>query len=172
MHIFRILCYPHAMIDLDAYDIAILHALQEDARLTNVALSERVNLSASQCSRRLQRLEQVGVVTGYGVTLNQAALGLDVTALVHVTLERHGENPAAVLHGAVLDMPEVLECLLMTGDADYQLRVVLPTLQHFSRFVLDRLMKLPGVASIRSSIVLEAVKPMGPLPLTPRRTTG
>lgn len=160
------------MIDLDAYDIAILAALQEDARLTNVALSERVNLSASQCSRRLQRLEQAAIVTGYRVALDQTALGLDVTALVHLTLERHGENPAAVLHAAVRDMPEVLECLLMTGDADYQLRVVVPTLRDFSGFVLERLMKLPGVASIRSSIVLEAVKPMGPLPLTLRRLTG
>jgi Lrp/AsnC family leucine-responsive transcriptional regulator len=87
-----------------------------------------------------------------------------------VTLERHGESPAAALHRAVRDMPEVLECLLMTGDADYQIRVVVPTLQDFSRFVLDRLMKLPGVAAIRSSIVLEAVKPMGPLPLNAARS--
>ncbi len=158
------------MIDLDAYDLAMLRALQADARLSNVALSERVNLSPSQCSRRLQGLEQAGIVTGYGVTLDQATLGLDVTALVNVTLERHGESPAAALHRAVRDMPEVLECLLMTGDADYQLRVVVPTLQDFSRFVLDRLMKLPGVAAIRSSIVLEAVKPMGPLPLNAARS--
>lgn len=160
------------MSDLDAYDLAILRALQGDARLSNVALSERVNLSPSQCSRRLQRLERAGIVIGYGVALDEAALGLDVTALVSVTLERHGENPAAALHDAVRGMPEVLECLLMTGDADYQLRVVVPTLQDFSRFVLDRLMKLPGVASIRSSIVLEAVKPMGPLPLTRTRMPG
>lgn len=160
------------MLDLDAFDLAILRALQADARLSNVALSEQVNLSASQCSRRLQRLEDAGIVAGYSVALDQAALGLDVTALVSVSLERHGENPAAALHAAVRGMPEVLECLLMTGDADYQLRVVVPTLQDFSRFVLDRLMKLPGVASIRSSIVLEAVKPMGPLPLTQGRGAG
>lgn len=154
------------MFDLDAFDVAILRALQADARLSNVALSLQINLSPSQCSRRLQRLENMGVISGYGVVLDQAVLGLDVTALVSITLERHGESPATALHEAVLDMPEVLECLLMTGDADYQLRVVVPTLQDFSRFVLDRLMKLPGVASIRSAIVLEAVKPMGPLPLS------
>lgn len=156
------------MIDLDAYDLNILRALQGDARLSNVALSERVNLSPSQCSRRLQRLEREGVIAGYRVRLDQAALGLDVIALVNVTLERQGEAPAARFHDAVRDMPEVLECLLVTGDADYQLRVIAPTLQAFSRFVLDRLMKLPGVAAIRSSIVLDAVKPMGPLPLPPR----
>ena len=160
------------MIDLDAFDLAILRALQGDARLSNVAISEQVNLSASQCSRRLLRLEEAGIVAGYAVALDQSALGLDVTALVSVTLERHGEDPAADLHNAVRGMPEVLECLLMTGDADYQLRIVVPTLQDFSRFVLDRLMKLPGVASIRSSIVLEAVKPMGPLPLTSGRIFG
>lgn len=154
------------MIDIDAYDLNILRALQGDARLSNVALSERVNLSPSQCSRRLQRLEHDGVIAGYTVRLNQAALGLDVIALVNVTLERQGEAPAARFHDAIRAMPEVLECLLVTGDADYQLRVIAPTLQAFSGFVLDRLMKLPGVAAIRSSIVLDAVKPMGPLPLT------
>ena len=156
------------MIDLDAYDLNILRALQGDARLSNVALSERVNLSPSQCSRRLQRLEREGAIAGYGVRLDQAALGLDVIALVNVTLERQGEAPATRFHAAVRAMPEVLECLLVTGDADYQLRVIAPTLQAFSGFVLERLMKLPGVAAIRSSIVLDAVKPMGPLPLPPR----
>jgi Lrp/AsnC family leucine-responsive transcriptional regulator len=156
-------------MNLDTFDIAILSALQDDARLSNVALAERVNLSASQCSRRLARLEQTGAISGYRAVLDQSAVGLDVTALVSVTLERHGENPAAVFHAAVVDLPEVLECLLITGDADYQLRVVAPSLADFSRFVLDRLMKLPGVASIRSAIVLEAVKPMGPVPVMPPR---
>lgn len=104
-------------------------------------------------------------MAGYTVRLDETVLGLDVTALVNVTLERQGEDPAAAFHGAVRDMPEVVECLLMTGDADYQLRVVVPQLADFSRFVLDRLMTLPGVASIRSSIVLQSVKPLGPLPL-------
>ncbi len=157
------------MIDLDTYDLRLLRALQGDARLSNIALSERVNLSPSQCSRRLQRLEREGLVTGYTARLDQSALGLDVTALVSVTLERHGQNPAARFHDAVRHMPEVIECLLMTGDADYQLRVVVPHLADFSRFILDRLMKQPGVASIRSSIVLDSVKPMEPLPLTALR---
>jgi len=159
-------------MNFDAFDIAILSALQDDARLSNVALAEQVNLSPSQCSRRLAGLEKAGAIGGYRAVLNQATLGLDVTALVSVTLERHGQNPAAVFHEAVVDLPEVLECLLITGDADYQLRVVAPSLADFSRFVLDRLMKLPGVASIRSAIVLEAVKPMGPMPLTSRRDSA
>jgi Lrp/AsnC family leucine-responsive transcriptional regulator len=154
------------MLDLDTYDLNILRALQDDARLSNVALSERVSLSPSQCSRRLLRLEREAVIAGYEVRLDQAALGLDVIALVHVSLERQSDAPAARFHDAIRAMPEVLECLLVTGDADYQLRVIAPTLRAFSHFVLDRLMKLRGVAAVRSSIVLDAVKPMGPLPLT------
>ena len=120
-----------AEIGLDAFDLRLLRLLQDDARLSHVALSERVHLSPSQCARCLQRLEQAGVVEGYAVRLDDRLMGLGVTALVNVTLERHGESPATTLHATLEALPEVVECLLITGDADYQLRVIVPDLESF-----------------------------------------
>jgi Lrp/AsnC family leucine-responsive transcriptional regulator len=154
-----------AGISLDAFDLRLLRLLQDDARLSHVALSERVHLSPSQCARRLQRLEQAGVVEGYAVRLNDRLVGLGVTALVNVTLERHGESPAATLHATLEALPEVVECLLITGDADYQLRVIVPDLESFSAFIIQKLVRIPGITGIRSSIVLEQVKPFRGLPL-------
>jgi len=154
-----------ADITLDAFDERLLRLLQEDARLSHVALSERVHLSPSQCARRLQRLEQAGVVEGYAVRLDERRMGFGVTALVNVSLERHGESPAATLHAALEELPEVVECLLTTGDADYQLRVVVPDLERFSDFIVRKLMRIPGITGIRSSIVLEQVKTFKGLPL-------
>ena len=153
------------MTDLDRFDLKILRCLQEDARLSHVALSEKVALSPSQCSRRLTRLEAAGLIRGYAVQLDPDRLGLGVVALVSISLERHGESSAATFHEAVLGLPEVTECSLVTGDADYLLRVVAPNLKAFSRFVLESLMTLPGVANLRSSIVLEEIKSRAPLPL-------
>jgi len=157
-----------AEIDLDAFDLRLLGLLQEDARLSHVALSERVHLSPSQCARRLQRLEQAGVVEGYSVRLNERLIGLGVTALVNVSLERHGESPAATLHAALQALPEVVECLLTTGDADYQLRVIVPDLEAFSDFIVRKLMRVAGITGIRSSIVLEQVKTFKGLPIQVR----
>jgi Lrp/AsnC family transcriptional regulator, leucine-responsive regulatory protein len=158
-------CAKMAGIDLDAFDIRLLRLLQEDARLSHVALSERVHLSPSQCARRLQRLEQAGVVRGYSARLDDRLVGLGVTALVNVTLERHGESPAATLHATLEAVPEVVECLLITGDADYQLRVIVPDLESFSAFIIQKLMRIPGITGIRSSIVLEQIKPFRGMPL-------
>lgn len=154
-----------AGFELDAFDLKLLRLLQEDARLSHVALSERVHLSPSQCARRLQRLEQAGVVEGYGVRLNDRLVGLGVIALVSVTLERHGESPAATLHATLEALPEVVECLLITGDSDYQLRVIVPDLESFSEFIVRKLMRIAGITGIRSSIVLEQIKPFRGIPL-------
>lgn len=162
------MCRIMAEITLDAFDLRLLGLLQDDARLSHVALSERVHLSPSQCARRLQRLEQAGVVRGYGVRLDARMVGLGVTALVSISLERHGESPAATLHAALEALPEVVECLLTTGDADYQLRVVVPDLERFSDFIVRKLMRIPGITGIRSSIVLEQVKAFKGLPLQVR----
>ncbi|MEO3434445.1 Lrp/AsnC family transcriptional regulator [Inquilinus sp. CAU 1745] len=155
------------IIDLDAFDRRILTALMEDGRLTNVALSEVVHLSPSQCSRRVQRLEEAGILQGYTARIDPAAVGLGVTALVSVTLEKHGRNPATDFHEAVAAAPEILECAMTTGDADYLLRVVAPDLRRFSRFLMDHLMRVPGVQHVRSSIVLESIKSTTSLPLPP-----
>lgn len=151
--------------ELDAFDLRLLAALQRDGRASQVQLAEAVGLSASQCARRIARLEEAGVIRGYGARLDPRALGLDVTALVSVRLERHGEQAASAFHRALETMPEVTEVLLLTGDADYLLRVVVADLDAYAEFALRRLMTLPGVASLRSSIVLETVKRAEALPL-------
>ena len=151
--------------ELDAADRRLLAALQEDARATGVELAERVHLSPSQCQRRLKRLEEGGLVAGYGVRLNRRRLGLDVVAFVQVTLMRHGDDPAEDFHRALQQMPEVLEAHAITGDADYLLRVVAPDLQDFSDVVLKRLLTLPAVATVRSSLSLGEVKATDTLPL-------
>lgn len=150
---------------LDGYDIKILAALQEDARISHVALSERVNLSPSQCARRIARLEQEGFLHGYHARLDPGALGLDVIALVTVSLKEHGEAAVQAFQTAVLDLPEVLECALTTGDADYLLRVAAPDLRSFSQIVMHRLMALPNVGNLRSAIILDQIKPLATLPL-------
>lgn len=152
-------------IKLDKYDRLILQHLQEDARLSHVALSERVNLSPSQCARRLQQLENEGVICGYSAILDPQALGMDVVALINITLEKHQENIAAAFEKAVQERPEILECLLITGDGDYEIRVIAKNLQQFSRFISEHLMRMPGVSSIKSNIQLSQIKARAPLPL-------
>jgi len=150
---------------LDKYDKLILHHLQQDARLSHVALSERINLSPSQCARRLQQLEKAGVITGYSAIIDPQALGLDVVALINITLEKHQENIAGAFEQAVQARPEILECLLITGDGDYEMRVIARNLQGFSRFISEHLMKMPGVSSIKSNIQLSQIKARSSLPL-------
>lgn len=152
-------------IELDAYDWKLLNALQENARLSNVSLSELVNLSPSQCSRRLQRLEQSGLINSYATMLNEDLLGLGVTAFVSVTLEKHGENPAHHFQEAICDIPNILECFSVTGDADYLLRVVSTDLKSFSDFIMDHLVAIAGVSQVKSTVVLNKIKSSTSLPL-------
>lgn len=151
--------------NLDAADVRLLDCLQRQARLSNVELSERVGLSASQCYRRLRRLEEAGLIGGYVALLDREKLGLGVMAFVNVTLEKHGEHPAQAFREAVLDEPEILECYAVSGEADYLLRVVAADLKAFSDFLLHRLMRLPMVANVRSSILLDELKATSALPL-------
>lgn len=152
-------------IKLDKYDKQLLRHLQQDARLSHVALSERINLSPSQCARRLQRLENAGIITGYSAIIDPQALGLDVVALINITLEKQQENIAGAFEQAVRARPEILECLLITGDGDYEMRVIARNLQSFSRFISEHLMKMPGVSSIKSNIQLSQIKAHSSLPL-------
>ena len=157
---------------LDFFDRRILQALQDDARLSNVALARRVNLSASQCARRLKALERRGVVRGYNARLDLASVGLGVTAFVTVTMEKHGQAQARAFHDAVQDVAEILECQLVTGDGDYLLRVVARDLTAFSGLMTDRLMRLPGVANLRSSIALTPIKETARLPINAELGVG
>ena len=153
------------MLELDEFDRKILAALQKDGRITNVALAEVVALSPSQCARRLQRLEEAGAVRGYGAFLDPAVLGLGITALVTVTLEKHARANIREFRDIVMRRAEIVECLAITGDGDFQLRIVARDLPSFSQFLMDVVIPMPGVATTRSHIVLEQVKSTTALPI-------
>ena len=151
--------------DLDAIDRRILTALQADARISNAALAEAVGLSPSPCLRRVRALERGGVVKGYAALLEAAEVGLPISVFVQVTLERQIEQALETFETAIQDRPEVMECYLMTGDADYLLRVVVSDLTAYERFLKEHLTRVPGVASIKSSFALNQVKYSTALPL-------
>jgi len=150
---------------LDRYDLALLDALQRDGNATNAALGDAVHLSASQISRRVQRLADGGLIAGYAALLDPAAIGLDVTAFAQVILEQHGKAQSEAFENSAAAMPEVTECFSLSGDADYLLRIVAPDLQAFSELMMKRVLRLPGVAHIKTSIVLQKVKQTHVLPL-------
>lgn len=150
---------------LDTIDRRILAELQDDARLANLALADKVGLSPSPCSRRVRLLEEAGVIRRYAALVDPAAVGLPVSVFVSVSLERQVEDALAVFERAVAACPEVMECYLMTGDADYLLRVVAADLESFQRFLLDNLTRIPGVRSIKSSFALKQVVYRTALPI-------
>ncbi|RED54085.1 Lrp/AsnC family leucine-responsive transcriptional regulator [Aestuariispira insulae] len=150
---------------LEPQDLRLLNALQENARATNVELSEAVNLSPSQCYRRLKRLEEKGYIKRYAAQLSRRAVGLDVMAFVSVTLEKHGEDPARAFNSAVQRFPEILECWAVSGESDYLLRVVSTDLRTFSNFLMRDLLGLPMVSGVKSTILLEEEKSTTAYPL-------
>jgi Lrp/AsnC family leucine-responsive transcriptional regulator len=150
--------------DLDVFDLRLLAALQKDGRAANAALAEGVGLSASQVSRRLARLETEGVVAAYAALLKPEAVGLTVLAFSSISLERQAEAMDG-FEAAVLRFPEILECYSVTGEQDFVLRIVARDLKAFADFLSDRLLRVPGVRSVRSSIVLHTIKQTAALPL-------
>jgi Lrp/AsnC family leucine-responsive transcriptional regulator len=150
---------------LDATDLRILDALQHDAKLTNVALAERVSLSPSPCLTRVRALEDEKIIDRYVTLLDPRAVGLGVSVFIQVTLEKQVTRSLHAFEAAILRRPEVMECYLMTGDADYLLRVVVPDVTALQRFVLEQLSTVPGIANIRSSFALKQVKYQTALPL-------
>jgi DNA-binding Lrp family transcriptional regulator len=158
-------------IELDATDWSILDHLQGDARLSNVKLAESVNLSPSPCLARVRDLEAGGYISRYVTLLNPHKVGLTVSVFIQVTLEKQVEKQLEAFETAIQKRPEVMECYLMTGDADYLLRVVVPDLPALERFIVDHLTRIPGIANIRSSFALKQVKYQTalPLPVAPAR---
>lgn len=150
---------------ISAVDAKILHRLQNNARISNVDLARAVGLSPSPCLRRVRALEDSGLIRSYATLLEPAALGLDVSVFVRVSLEKQVEKALERFETAVMKRSEVMECYLMTGDSDYLLRVVVPDIESFERFLLDHLTRIPGVASIKSSFALKQVKYRTALPL-------
>jgi DNA-binding Lrp family transcriptional regulator len=154
------------MISLDAFDLKILAALQQDGRLTNQELADVAGLSASQCSRRRSRLEQDKIITGYHADLSGEALGFNVIALVQITLATHSPNNARRFRDLVRRVDAIQEAYALTGDADYLLKIALRDLKSLSDIVNNVLMPHESVAHVRSSIVLDCLKATRKLPLT------
>ena len=149
----------------DTIDARILEALQEDARISNVELARKVGLSPSPCLRRVRALEAAGVIRRSVTLLDPRAIGLPVSVFINVRLEKQVERALEVFESAVRRRPEVMECYLMTGEADYLLRVVVPDLDAYQRFLMDHITRIPGVASIRSSFALRQVQYRTAMPL-------
>jgi Lrp/AsnC family transcriptional regulator, leucine-responsive regulatory protein len=152
-------------IELDLFDVRILDRLQDDARITNVALAESVHLSPAPCLRRVRDLEASGVIRGYVTLLDAEAIGHSVSVFIQVKLEKQVASALRSFEKTIEAWPEVMECYLMTGDSDYLLRVVAPDLAGLQAFTVERLAKISSVASIRSSIALKQVKYKTALPL-------
>lgn len=150
---------------LDRIDRRIVDALQRDGRLANNELAAQVNLSPSPCLRRVRSLEEAGVIKRYVALVDPAKVGLNMLAYVSVKLEKKGQMPAEDFASAVNTWSEVTECYSMTGDMDYLLRVQVEDLDHFSRFIMGKLLKQSGVADVKSSFALQRVKETTVLPV-------
>jgi Lrp/AsnC family leucine-responsive transcriptional regulator len=156
---------------MDEIDREILRLLQEDGRLSNAALAERVHLSPSPCLRRLKRLEDDGVIERYRAILDRRRVGLGLTVFVEIRVEGHTDETATELQDMFRAMDEVVACHIVSGPADFLLEVTVPDLEHYEQLLLGRLLKLRGVADVRSNFAIRKVKSDGALPLghlTPR----
>lgn len=157
------------MIKLDRTDLKILHELQHDGSLSNLELAERIGLSPSPCSRRVKALMDNGVIGKTVTLLNEKALGLDLMALIHISMDRHTPERFEVFESAVASFEEVLECLLITGsEADYLLKVLVRDMEHYQQFLLGKLTRLEGVTGVQSSFVMRKVVNSTALPLGAR----
>ena len=150
---------------LDKFDLAILRELQADARLTNAELAQRVGLSAAPCWRRVRALEAAGFILGYHAAVNRQKIGLGVLACVRIDAERNSGDAMRQLEEAVRQLPEVTSCHYISGAGTFELQVVAPDLDSFSRFALQRLANLPHVKDLHTSFSLGEVKAGGALPL-------
>lgn len=157
------------MQTLDKLDRQILRSLQADGRATYDQLAEQVGLSPSAVLRRVKRLEESGVIDRYVALVKPEKVGLDLTAHLNVRLEKHTEshkrNPMDVFRASVQAWPEVVECVALTGEMDYFLRVVVQDMAHYSRFVMDTLLTHPSVQDCKTSFVLDRVKATTAIPI-------
>jgi Lrp/AsnC family leucine-responsive transcriptional regulator len=152
-------------MNLDRYDRRILEALQRDGRISNVQLAAAVNLSESACLRRVRALEETGMIERYAALLSQRKAGLPGNVFVSIGLQREEQSELAAFEEAVRNIPEVMECYLMTGEFDYLLRVVVADMADFERLHKEALTRLPGVARVNSSVAIRTVQKRTELPL-------
>ncbi|WP_417067128.1 Lrp/AsnC ligand binding domain-containing protein [Niveibacterium terrae] len=146
------------MNKLDQIDVAILEALQRDGRTTNVALARQVGLSPTPCLERVKALEAAGVITGYAATLSTEELGLGLTVFIEITIERSSEDAFRTFRDAVIQIPEIQECHMIAGGFDYLLKVRIPDMAAYRRFLGEVLARLPGIRETHSYTVMEEVK--------------
>jgi Lrp/AsnC family transcriptional regulator, leucine-responsive regulatory protein len=154
------------METLDKFDIAILHHLQNDGRLTNAELAQRVGLSPAPCWRRVRALEEAGYIMGYRAVLDRRKIGLGVLAFVRLDAERNTGDATRALEDAIQQLPEVISCHYISGTGTFELQVVAQDLDSFSRLALQRLINLPNVKDLHTSFSLGEVKAAGALPLS------
>jgi len=151
--------------DLDTIDVAILRALQADGRLSNVELADKVGLSATPCLRRVRRLEESKVIAGYRAELDRKRVGFGITVFVSVRIDGHRAENAAESQQVFRDMPEVVSCHVVSGEADFLLEIVVADLEAYEAFVFHRLLGQPVVKDVHSNFVIRTVKERAPLPL-------
>jgi Lrp/AsnC family leucine-responsive transcriptional regulator len=149
---------------MDATDRKMLALLQEEGRISNAALAERLHLSPSPCLRRLRALEQEGVIAGYRAVLDRQKVGIPMTVFVELKVDGHSDRTAAAISEA-LAAPEIISAHIVSGSADFLLEVAVADLAHYERLMFETLLKLPNVADIRSNFALRTVKAPGPLPV-------
>lgn len=143
---------------LDRYDRQILRILQQEGRISNQELADRIGLSPSPCLRRVQAIEKAGLITGYRAMVDAKALGLSLMALIQISMDQHTPERFDRFEQAIRAIPEVIECLLITGqDADYQLKVVVGDMDAYQELLLNRITRIPGVTGVHSSFVLRQV---------------
>jgi Lrp/AsnC family leucine-responsive transcriptional regulator len=153
-------------ISLDKIDKHILALMQSNGRISNLELADKVGLSPTPCSRRVKRLEDSGLIDGHVTLLNKEALGLNLTAIIGISMDRHTPDRFEQFEKAIVDMPEVIECSIVTGQtADFLLKVVVKDMQHYEKFLLGNLTRLTGVTGVHSSFVLRHVVKKTALPL-------
>lgn len=154
-----------AVPNLDRIDRRILEVLQEDGRLSNVELAERVALSPSPCLRRVKRLEDAGIISGYRAVLDRRTIGLGLTVFVEIKVSKHSRDNAAMLHQALLKVPEVVSCHIVSGVTDFLAEVVVPDLEAYERLMTEKLLTLPTIEDVRSNFSIRTVKTNAALPL-------
>jgi Lrp/AsnC family leucine-responsive transcriptional regulator len=153
-------------VELDRYDRQILEHLQKDGRISNQDLADRIGLSPSPCLRRVRALEEAGIVKGYRALLDAKALGYSLMALIYISMDMHTPERFDNFERQIRDNPEVLECLMITGqDADYQIKVVVKDMDAFQELLLNRITRIQGVTGVQSSFVLRRVVDTTVLPV-------
>jgi Lrp/AsnC family leucine-responsive transcriptional regulator len=150
---------------LDSVDRRMLAILQDEGRISNAALAERLHLSPSPCLRRLRALEQDGVISGYRAVLDRPKLGLGLTVFVELKVDLHNDRTAGAIADKLKATPEVVSAHIVSGPSDFRLEVAVADLAAFERLMFEVLLKLPHVSDVRSDFVLRTVKAAGPVPL-------